>query len=184
MDFENRIVIFRGGCKNGFMSDIGSILGSPQLPWLVLIGIVGALYAIQLVKSGYVQVHTDKVRIGRKASVKEQVILRRQVEYLRSACEATFRDIPRHEKFDEWRTKYVIELVIDEITDWCIFNHLDLNKSFVETKSDKIWYIVQLNTWNDLYKSEEFKRYVYGFVKRTIEKLYQIRQECEAKEYD
>ena len=118
-------------------------LGSPSAPWTVLVLAGAGLFFVYMLKSGMLSVKTDSLMIGKEAAEKEQVILRRQVEHITMTINGTFSAIPRHEKFDEWRTRFVLEKVIDEFVNLCMFNHLDTNDYYIHLKQNAIWAIVQ-----------------------------------------
>lgn len=159
------------------MRDIAMLLQSPNAPWLMLIVCAAVVYASYLFKTGMVRIKTDKVQIGRTAAEIETVILRRQIEYINHAVNATMRKIPRHDKFDEWRAKYVLEKVIDAMTSWALFNHLDTSDRYVHLKQDEIWDIVQQYTWHEVYQSQAFRQYVDSIVADILESLVDIRQQ-------
>ena len=159
------------------MHDVVTLLQSPNAPWLLLIASAAVVYASYLFRTGMLKVKTDKIQIGRDAAEIENVILRRQIEYINHAINATMRKIPRHDKFDEWRTKYILEKVIDAMTSWALFNHLDTSDRYVHLKQDEVWDIVQQYTWHELYQSQEFRQYVDSVVADIMEALVDIRHQ-------
>ena len=129
-----------------------------------------------MLKSGMLSVKTDSLMIGKEAAEKEQVILRRQVEHITMTINGTFSAIPRHPKFDEWRTRFVLEKVIDEFVNLCMFNHIDTNEYYIHLKQNAIWGIIQKYIWNELYQTEEFRSYVDTVVRELIIDLVNIRK--------
>ena len=156
---------------------LAQILMSPQAPWLVLIAFGLIAYITYVIQKGWVSIHSDKITIGKRAAETEQVILRRQVEYIDNAVNATMRHIPRHDKFDEWRTRFVLEKVIDTMVNWCMFNHIDTSERYIRLKAEEVWTVVQKYTWHEVYQTEEFHDYVLKFVREVIENLVAYRRE-------
>ncbi len=151
-------------------------LGSPSAPWTALVIAAAALYLVYMLKSGMLSVKTDKIMLGKEAAETEQVILRRQVEHITMTINGTFSAIPRHPQFDEWRTRFVLEKVIDEFVNLCMFNHLDTNDYYIHLKQNAIWAIVQKYIWNELYQSDSFRSYVDTVVRELIIDLVNIRK--------
>lgn len=159
------------------MSDIAMILGSPNAPWLMLIICAVIAWVTYIVHKGWVEIKTDKLIVGKQAAESEQVVMRRQVEYIDQAINATMRKIPRHDKFDEWRTRFVLEKVIDCMVNWCMFNHIDTSERYIHLKQEEVWLTVQKYIWHELYQSEDFRLYVDEVVKDVIYNLVAIRKE-------
>ena len=151
-------------------------LGSPSAPWIALVLVGAGLFFVYMLKSGMLSVKTDSLMIGKEAAEKEQVILRRQVEHITMTINGTFSVIPRHEKFDEWRTRFVLEKVIDEFVNLCMFNHIDTNEYYIHLKQNAIWGIIQKYIWNELYQSDSFRSYVDTVVRELIIDLVNIRK--------
>jgi len=151
-------------------------LGSPSAPWVALILAGSFLFLVYMLKSGMLSVKTDKLLLGKKAAETEQVILRRQVEHINMTINGTFSAIPRHPKFDEWRTRFVLEKVIDEFVNLCMFNHIDTNEYYIHLKQNAIWGIIQKYIWNELYQTKEFRSYVDTVVRDLIVDLVNIRK--------
>lgn len=152
-------------------------LASPSAPWIVLVICAAILFLAYMLKSGILTIKTEKILLGKEAAENEQVILRRQFEHIITVANGTFSAIPRYEKFDEWRTRFVIEKVIDEFVNLCVFNHLDSSERYIRLKQIAIWNIIQKYIWNELYQSIQFHHFVDDFVKDMIENLVAIRRE-------
>lgn len=161
------------------VSDILTLLNAPQLHWLVLVIVIGVICLAYAIKTGALHYKSDRLEIGRQATEHENIILRRQIEYISNACGGVYISIPRHDKFDPWRTKFVIEKVIDEMTNWCLFNHISVSQSYIEIKQATVWNIIQRYIWHEMYQTDDFKQFVNEFVKGVIEKLVLIRKESD-----
>lgn len=152
-------------------------LTSPQSPITLLLVIILLFFALYVLRKGWFSVKTDRIQLGRMGAEKEQLVLRRQVEYVNTAINACMRKVPKHDKFDEWRTRFVFERVIDAMVEWCMFNHIDTGRRYKSLKVGQVWNIIQKYTWHPLYQSEEFKEYVRVTVEDMIDNLVSIRVE-------
>lgn len=152
-------------------------LASPSAPWIALVVCSAVLVFVYILKSGILTIKTEKILLGKAAAENEQIILRRQFEHIVTVANGTFSAIPRHEKFDEWRTRFVIEKVIDEFVNLCVFNHLDTSERYIRLKQVAVWNIIQKYIWNEVYQSIQFHSFVDDFVKDMIVNLVAIRRE-------
>ena len=84
------------------------------------------LLLAHLSNKGIFKWHTEKLTIG--ASENERAIIRQQVEWTELEIESlASAEIFSHvNNVNEWRTKYILEKIFDEILQWIIFKtHLN-----------------------------------------------------------
>ena len=156
---------------------IGNVLsGSNGVAVGLLIVLVIVLVFI-CAKLGLINIKTDKISVGREASETERTIVRNQIEWCQMACRGFECQVPRQQGYDIYRGKYITELVIDEMTSWVYFNHIESRKTYIELKQDIVWNIVQANVERDELRTESFRRSVYELVEHIIERLVSIREE-------
>lgn len=146
--------------------------------WIIaiLLGVVIYL-TIKMAKAGIFRFKSERVQIGLDASDKEQKVIRHQIEFVRNAIEGFERDIPKFEGYDEFRGKFILEKLFDEIINWIIFNHIEDTKSYIEVKQDIIISIIKKYTFNELYTDPSFITQVKKHVKYIIMRLIDIREE-------
>lgn len=148
--------------------------------WIVALIIVLLIFSgVILIKNGILRVHTKKISVG-KSSETERATIRHQIEWAHLACEAFEDKIPKDfEGYDYYRSKYVLELVYDEIISWIMFNHIDTSDRYIGLKQNIVWKLVLSNTNSDRIRSKKFQKEVFDSAKDLIENLVLIRQEYE-----
>jgi len=142
---------------------------------IIVMVIVGA-------KHGLIQVKTNKLRIGENAMELEREIIRRQADHAKLTIEGLERDIPKIENYDEFRAKFILEKLYDEIIKWITQNHITNSEQYVKLKQKAIVSIIKKNTVNDLYISDEFIDNVKKNVIVMINDLIDIRKEFTSDE--
>ena len=118
--------------------------------------------------------HTEKLTIG--ASENERAIIRQQVEWAELEIESlASAEIFSH--VDEWRTKYILEKLFDEILQWIIFNHIKDSPEYISIKQEKIWNMTQTLVVREEFRSDEFKDFIYKEVDKIIKRLVFLRRQ-------
>lgn len=118
--------------------------------------------------------HTEKLTIG--ASENERAIIRQQVEWAELEIESlASAEIFSH--VDEWRTKYILEKLFDEILQWIIFNHIKDSPEYISIKQEKIWNMTQTLVVREEFRSDEFKDFIYKEVDKIIKRLIFLRRQ-------
>ena len=145
--------------------------------WWFIIIIIGLI--IFSVKIGLLKVKTDKIQMGRDFSDEERAIIRNQCESVKKILAAFEQAIPRWNGYDEFRGKYILELLYDEIVNWIIYNHVENKEAYVSLKQEAVWNIVQANVTHKKMRSKEFKQQVDEQVAHIIQRLIDIRKEYE-----
>lgn len=135
---------------------------------LVVVAIVG-------VKQGWFKFKGKGITIGEDEN--ERRIIRQQIEYSEAACNALIRTLPiKEQNLDIYRTKYIIEKVFDELVKTISFNHISNDESYISVKQEVIYNLVLSRTEKDFFKTEDFKEYVFKWVKDIIKMLVSIRE--------
>ena len=125
-------------------------------------------------KKGVFKWHTERLTIG--ASENERAIIRQQVEWAELEIESlASMEIFSH--VDEWRTKYILEKMFDEILQWIIFNHIKDSPEYISIKQEKIWNITQTLVVREEFRSDEFKDFIYKEVDKIIKRLIFLRRQ-------
>ena len=144
--------------------------------WKTVIGIVALviLFAV-LVKKGLLSFKGHGLKVG-VSNEEELAIVRTQIQWCESDCEAMLRDISNRfseTEMNEYKARYTVEKVLDELIKIVIFNHICLEPQYVKLKQDLIWSTVsRINPepeWNQL------ECIVKERVEVAIRTLYEIR---------
>lgn len=132
------------------------------------------LLLAHLSNKGVFKWHTEKLTIG--ASENERAIIRQQVEWTELEIESlATAEIFSH--VDEWRTKYILEKIFDEILQWIIFNHIKDSPEYISIKQEKIWNMTQTLVIREEFRSDEFKDFIYKEVDKIIKRLIFLRRQ-------
>lgn len=153
---------------------IEKILLSDNSTIILFFLIVIMLLLAHFSKKGVFKWHTEKLTIG--VSENERAIIRQQVEWAELEIESlAFAE--RFNHVDEWRTKFILEKLFDEVLQWIIFNHITDSPEYISIKQEKIWNLTQTFVIKDEFKSEEFKDFIYKEVEKIIKRLVFLRRQ-------
>ena len=153
---------------------IEKILLSDNSTIVLFFLIVIMLLLAHFSKKGVFKWHTEKLTIG--VSENERAIIRQQVEWAELEIESlAFTE--RFSRVDEWRTKFILEKLFDEVLQWIIFNHITDSPEYISIKQEKIWNLTQTFVIKDEFKSEEFKDFIYKEVEKIIKRLVFLRRQ-------
>lgn len=148
--------------------------------WIVALIIVLIVFsAIILVKNGILRIHTKKFSVS-SSNESERATIRHQIEMAHLTCMAFEEKIPKDfDGYDYYRSKYILELVYDEIISWIMFNHIDTSERYVSLKQNIVWKLVLSNTYSEKMRSKKFQKEVFDGIKDLIDNLVLIRQQYE-----
>ena len=153
---------------------IEKILLSDNSTIILFFLIVIMLLLAHFSKKGVFKWHTEKLTIG--VSENERAIIRQQVEWAELEIESlAFTE--RFNNVNEWRTKFILEKLFDEVLQWIIFNHITDSPEYISIKQEKIWNLTQTFVRKDEFKSEEFKDFIYEEVEKIIKRLVFLRRQ-------
>lgn len=146
--------------------------------WKSVIGI-GALIILfaVLVKKGLISFKGHGLNVG-TSNEEELAIVRTQIQWCEADCNNMLRELTRNlpegTSMNEYKAKYTIEKVLDELVKIVIFNHITLEPTYIKLKQDLIWSVVSsINPeplWNNLEEA------VKARVEVAIRTLYETRQ--------
>lgn len=153
---------------------IEKILLSDNSATVLFFLVIIILLLAHLSNKGVFKWHTEKLTIG--ASENERAIIRQQVEWAELEIESlATAEIFSH--VDEWRTKYILEKLFDEVLQWIIFNHIKDSPEYISIKQEKIWNMTQTLVVREEFKSNEFKDFIYKEVDKVIKRLIFLRRQ-------
>ena len=153
---------------------IEKILLSDNSATVLFFLVIIILLLAHLSNKGVFKWHTEKLTIG--ASENERAIIRQQVEW----AELEIESLASAEMFshvDEWRTKYILEKLFDEILQWIIFNHIKDSPEYISIKQEKIWNMTQTLVVREEFRSDAFKDFIYKEVDKIIKRLIFLRRQ-------
>ena len=146
--------------------------------WKSVIGI-GALIILfaVLAKKGLISFKGHGLNVG-TSNEEELAIVRTQIQWCEADCNNMLRELtknlPEGTSMNEYKAKYTIEKVLDELVKIVIFNHITLEPTYIKLKQDLIWSVVSnINPeplWNNL------EDIVKARVEVAIRTLYETRQ--------
>lgn len=153
---------------------IEKILLSDNSVTVLFFLVIIILLLAHLSNKGVFKWHTEKLTIG--ASENERAIIRQQVEWTELEIESlASMEIFNH--VDEWRTKYILEKIFDEVLQWIIFNHIKDSPEYISIKQEKIWNMTQTLVVREEFRSDEFKDFIYKEVDKIIKRLIFLRRQ-------
>lgn len=134
---------------------------------------VGALIVIiaVLAKRGLLSFKGKGLTIGTAES--ERTIVRNQIEYCKTQTENLTSQLIEHfNTVDEWRIRYVSELVFDVWVESISYNNITKDDFYVKNKFDKIWAVLQKEGMDD----ESIKQHIEAECKKVVERLVDIKE--------
>lgn len=142
--------------------------------WMILVSvlILVLLFSI-LAKKGLLQLDVKGVKLG--GSEDERAIIRQQIEWTELQV-AAFQRLPIFDDEDTYKTKWILEKVLDEVIQWIVFNHISDGENYISIKQDKVWNLVLTLTSSSKFQSDEFKEIVFANTDRVIKRLVYIRR--------
>lgn len=153
---------------------IEKILLSDNSATVLFFLVIIIILLAHLSNKGVFKWHTEKLTIG--ASENERAIIRQQVEWTELEIESlASAEIFSH--VDEWRTKYILEKLFDEVLQWIIFNHIKDSPEYISIKQEKIWNMTQTLVIREEFRSDEFKDFIYKEVDKIIKRLIFLRRQ-------
>lgn len=145
--------------------------------WKTIVGI-GALVILLaiLAKKGLISFKGKGLKVGH-SDEEERAIIRTQIQWCEADVETMLRNISNRfseTEMNEYKARYTVERVLDELIKIVIFNHICLEPQYIKLKQDLVWSVVSsINpepVWNGL------ESIVKERVEVAIRTLYEIRQ--------
>lgn len=125
-----------------------------------------------LIRSKFLSIKTEHITLG--AHEDERAIMRRQLEYVRTALTSSTRDFPKD--LDSEHTENVVHKICNIFEDMIVFNHIRDDKDYIEIKQNLVYNQVLSLTEHPFFTSREFKGICDSTVDTIIRKLVQIRK--------
>lgn len=141
---------------------------------VVGIGMLVALLAF-LAKKGIISFKGKGLKIG--SAENERLILRQQIEFCKTQTETMENYIiGSYKGADEWRIKYICELIYDIWIEAISYNHITKDSFYIQNKFEKVWAVILKETFTERFSSEEFKKIVFEECKKVVERLVDIKE--------
>ena len=152
-----------------------TVLTSSNAIVVLAFALIVLLIFIALSHKGLISINTGKFRMGSES--RERDIIRQQIEWVHIYLKGIEGQIEVDTtKYNGYFTKYIIEMVFDEILNWITFNHINLESEYISIKQDKIRSLVLSMDVRPQYKTDEFMRQIDEWVDIIIRKLVTIRK--------
>ena len=160
---------------------ISNVLTSTNgLQTLIVLVIIIIIVAV-LAKVNILNINTKYLHFGMSSSDKERTIIREQIDWVHTylhGLESKIRDVPSDHTliYGGYFTKYILEIVFDEIVKWITFNNIENSERYVTVKQDKICSLVYGQDVREEYHTKEFNQCIRQWVEEIIKKLIEIRK--------
>lgn len=153
-----------------------SKLGTTPLTLLFAAGLI--ICIIVMIKKGIFSFNAFGLKIDNSGDEKdiERTIIRSQIQYAQTAVGDFYSTIPYWENRDEYRLRYIMELIIDCFVECAIFNHITSEKIYTELKQRKVWQCVIDHSESPNILTDDFKKAVYEETKHILDKFIEIRE--------
>lgn len=132
-----------------------------------------------MIRAGMLRIKTSYLHIGMSDSDKERTIIREQCDWVHTYLEGLQSKILHMKpelKFGGYFTKYVLEIVYDEVVRWITFNHIENNERYVKVKQEKIASLVYSMNIDSTFKTPEFRQRMDKWTEEVIHTLLDIRK--------
>lgn len=146
-----------------------SYINSPNSVTLLL---CLALVIFVLVKTKVMRVKTNHISIGNDD---ERDIIRQQTEYAHVFIMSLMNEITFDDN-DTYHTRYVLECVYDEVVNWIVFNHFNLNNAYIDVKTNSLYAKICTIAEHKEVQTDEFKQRVHAWVYTLVKQLIEIRE--------
>ena len=79
-------------------------------------------------------------------------------------------------KYGGYKTRYILETINTEITNWIMLNHINLESDYISIKQEKIKSIIKQMDVDPQFRSKEFFKKTDRWTEDVIRKLVMIRE--------
>lgn len=159
---------------------ISSILISSNGLQTILAVLILVLVIIIMVKTGLLHVKTKHLHLGMSSSDKERTIIREQIDWAHTyllGLEGKIKLVKNGSpQYAGYLTKYVLEVVFDEVVKWITFNNVENSERYISVKADKVCSLVYAQEIGVEFRTKEFNERMKRWTKEVIEKLIEIRE--------
>lgn len=160
----------------GKWNAISTIATSPWILAIIAFALAIIVVAIIAVKKGWFKFRTKNIVIGNRDAEKERGIIRTQFLYAESFIEQLYDKIPKWSGRDEWRTKCVLQYVLNTIERAITLNHITSEPTYRDLKKAEIRKVILQNTESQEVRNENFLSMIDAEVDRVYTKLEEIRK--------
>ncbi len=158
------------------MEWLASVLTSSNAIPIIIIAVLLVVIIAILAKKGIVSFKGKGLTVGNGDDETERTIIRNQIQYAQTAVGDLYSTIPYWENRDEYRLRYIMELIIDCFVECAIFNHISQEKIYLELKQRKIWQCIIDHSESPNILTDEFKKAVYEETEHILDKFIEIRE--------
>ena len=154
---------------------INNVLGGNNALQTLIAILIVVILIVLLIKGNYVKVRTEHINIG--FDEKERAVIRQQIEWTYQYVTGLYGILlEMYPKFDKFKTKYILELVYDEIVNWISFNHITRSEMYLMVKQEKIRSIVLAEDVAPEIRAKDFRNVMNEWTKIVVNRLVDIRE--------
>lgn len=154
---------------------ISEILNSSNGSTVIVVFLICVMIAFVMVKSGFLQVHTNAIIIGARDS--ERNVIRQQQDYVWQHLTAEEKKLrKRIPDYDKRLGLIIVQACYIEYGNWIAQNHINTNDDYISLKQQKLVDVVMEYTEKEEFQSDEFIEYLKQDTKATILQLINIRE--------
>lgn len=156
---------------------LGAALGGAHARDFLVAAVAIVSLALVASKAGLLRIHTRHVSMG--AGDMERTVLREQIDWTHTyvmGLEGKIRAVTPEMLHGGYFTKYILEVVFDEMVKWITFNHITADEKYIKVKQDKVSALVYMHNVQKEFTTPEFKGRMDNWVREIIEKLVEIRR--------
>jgi hypothetical protein len=159
------------------------LLNSPNAPLALCVVLLVFFVCVTLSRRGLLGIHTKYVTIG--ATSKEDMIKLHQKEAAYLFIMSLASKVDADGKFNGYKTKYILELVYDEVIDWIFQNHMSSDDEYIKIKQDKLRSVVyNVPDLQEQFKTREFAERMDRWAAELIDRLIRIRSVYSGKKWE
>lgn len=153
-------------------------LSVPQIVSFGIVAVVLICLIAFLTKKGLFAFKGKGFEVGIRDE--ERTIVRRQLEYAKASATEIFASLPRKETWQEWKSLYVKELVLNVIEQAVFLNKISTADTYLTVRKVEVWQTIQSQHMdNEYYRSDEFKKIVFDWLDSLFVFLLKIRNDLE-----
>lgn len=150
--------------------------GDNALLLLLFIIVFVALVSV-LAKVGVLSINFKGLSVG--AGAKEREIIRQQMVWVHAYIQGLEVDITKMSSsipgYDVYKTKYVLEVMYDDVVEWITYNHISTDPAYVAIKQDGLRAHLKSLGLRDEFVSAKFLNCVDKWALEIITKLVMIK---------
>lgn len=156
---------------------ISNVLTSSNANSVLLFALLVLIIIGILLKAGVLRVHTKYLTLSERSGEQERKIIREQCDWAHGylmGLEGKLSEMVNIK--EQYRLKYILELVYDDVIKWITFNHIEDSEAYVSIKQHKVKSLIYSVTNRSDYQTHDFEKTLFAWVDELIHRLIDIRK--------